>query len=423
MCSNAPAARPVPPAEAMAALRAAVDAVTRIDTRSLSGSDAQELAAELRQAIGRLTGARLAAIPVVRDEGSWGLDGSRSLAWSMVRSEGAGIASIKAEITLASVLEQDLPLTAVALRTGGLSLDNAKLIARLAPTSDVRRAALRDPDSGEAFLLEKAAELDVWGLSRAVRFWAYRVDPDADDQAYRDAARTHELNLADTVDGTHVRGFLTHENGELLRTALRAAVGVPEEGDRRTTGQRNAEAIGDLARMILGSGTRGEHQAVRPHLLVSVDHQPLVAAGDAAGVDPGVLTHSQTPLPRSVLDRIACDCELTRIVFGRDREAPEVARPRRIVTPAQRKAVIARDRTCRGPSCHAPPRICEVHHLIPWQRGGATSVDNSGLFCNGCHDWIHANDITVRHADGLWTFVTADGRVITRADTDDQLAA
>src|SRR4051794_30409896 len=302
MCSTASPAGPASPAAAMAALRAAVDAVTRIDTRSLSGSAARELAAELGQAIGRLTGARLAAIPVVRDEGSWGLDGSRSLAWSMVRSESAGIASIKAEITLASVLEQDLPLTAASLRAGDLSLDKAKLLARLAPTSDVRRVALRDPETGEAFLLAKAAELDVWGLSRAVRFWAYRVDPDAADQAYRVAARTHELNLADTVDGTHVRGFLTHENGELLRTALRAAVGVPEESDRRTTGQRNAEAIGDLARMILGSGTLGEHQAVRPHLLVSVDHQTLIGAAAAAGVDPGVLTHSQTPLPRSVLD-------------------------------------------------------------------------------------------------------------------------
>ena len=214
MCSTSAATGPVPPAEAMAALRAAVDAVVGIDARSLSGSAARELASEVGEAIGRLTGARLAAIPVVRDEGSWGLDGSRSLAWSMVRSENAGIASIRAEITLASTLEQDLPLTAAALRAGDLSLDKAKLIARLAPTSDKRRAALRDAETGEAFLLAKAAELDVWGLSRAVRFWAYRVDPDAVDQAYRDAARTHELNLADTVDGTHVRGFLTHENGE-----------------------------------------------------------------------------------------------------------------------------------------------------------------------------------------------------------------
>ena len=185
MCSIAPTPGQVPLADATAALRAAVDAVAGIDARSLSGSAAQELAAELAEAIARLTGARLAAIPVVRDEGSWGLDGSRSLAWALVRAEDAGIASIRAEITLASTLEQDLPLTAAALRGGALSLDKAKLIARLAPTSDVRRAALRDPETGEAFLLAKAAELDVWGLSRAVRFWAYRVDPDAADQAYR----------------------------------------------------------------------------------------------------------------------------------------------------------------------------------------------------------------------------------------------
>ena len=50
-------------------------------------------------------------------------------------------------------------------------------------------------------------------------------------------------------------------------------------------------------------------------------------------------------------------------------------------------------------------------------------MDNSGLFCNGCHDWIHANDITVTHAHGVWTFATLDGRILTRTDTEDQLAA
>src|SRR3954454_12574919 len=317
---------PLTPAAALAALKIAVDAVAAINARSLSGSAAQEMVGELAVAVARLSGARLAALPVVRDQGSWALDGSRSCAWSLVRAENAGIATIRAELTLASTLEAHLPLTAAALRSGGVSLDKAKLIARLAPTSDVRRSALRDPDTGEAFLLAKAAELDVWGLSRAVRFWAYRVDPDAGDQAYRDAAHTYELNLADTVDGTHVRGFVSHETGELLRTALRAAVGVPDKDDRRSTGERNAEAIGDLSRMVLGSGSLGEHQAMRPPLLVSVDHATLMAPATAVGVEPAVLTQSQTPLPRSVLDRIACDCALTRIVFGPGSEVLDVGR-------------------------------------------------------------------------------------------------
>ena len=55
MCSNG--SGQVPLAEATAGLRTAVDAVVGIDAHSLSGSAAQELAAELADAIARLTGA------------------------------------------------------------------------------------------------------------------------------------------------------------------------------------------------------------------------------------------------------------------------------------------------------------------------------------------------------------------------------
>ena len=122
-----------------------------------------------------------------------------------------------------------------------------------------------------------------------------------------------------------------------------------------------------------------------------------------------------------MFERIACDSEVTRIVFGPDSEPLDVGRAHRTVTPGQRKAVIARDRTCRGPDCHAPPRLCEVHHLIWWTRGGVTSVENSGLFCWRCHDWIHTEDITITHQAGTWTFTHPDGRTTIRGP--DQLTA
>ena len=124
----------------------------------------------------------------VADSGAWALDGSKSMPWALARREDAGIGSVRAEITLAQRLAVELPLTAAALRAGDLSLDKARLLARLAPTSNARRAALRDPQCGEAFLLAKARDLDVWGLTRAVRYWGYRVDPDKDDRDYRDDA-------------------------------------------------------------------------------------------------------------------------------------------------------------------------------------------------------------------------------------------
>jgi hypothetical protein len=405
----------------VAALRAGVDAVASMDGAALPGTEALDVAAVLSSSIARLTGVRMACLQAVADSGAWALDGSKSMPWALARREDAGIASVRAEVTLAQRLEVELPLTAAALRAGDLSLDKARLLARLAPTSNARRAALRDPVSGEGFLLAKARDLDVWGLTRAVRYWGYRVDPDQDDRDYRDDAGRYELRIADTLEGGDVRGLLSPETTELVRTALRAIIGTPSADERRSPGQRNHDALGDLARFFLDSGTCGGGAKVRPHLTVSVSFDSLTAQAGTVGVDPATFTETGQPIPRSVFERIACDSEVTRVVFGPDSEPLDVGRARRTVTPEQYRAVIARDQTCRGPGCHAPPRLCQVHHLVWWTRGGVTSVANSGLFCWRCHDWIHTEDITITHHNGTWTFTHPDGRTTIRGP--DQLTA
>jgi len=348
----------------------------------------------------------------VQASGAWGWDGSRSMPWALARREDAAIGPLRAEITFAQRLSGDLPLTAAALRRGEVSLDKARLLARLAPTSNARRAALTDPKCGEAFLLGKARDLDVWGLTRAVRYWGYRVDPDADDKQYQDNAGSYELRIADTLDGGDVQGLLSPETTELVRTALRAVTGVPAAGDRRSTAQRNHDALGALARFFLDSaGCAGK---VRPHLNVTVAFETLVAAAGQVGVDPATFTETGHPIPRAVLERIGCDSEVTRIVFGPDSQPLDVGRTQRVVTPAQRKAVIARDRTCRGPGCHAPPRLCEVHHLHWWTRGGHTTVDNSALLCWRCHDWVHTHNVTITQHNGTFTYTHPDGHTTIR---------
>ena len=47
-----------------------------------------------------------------------------------------------------------------------------------------------------------------------------------------------------------------------------------------------------------------------------------------------MFTETGHPIPRTVLDRIACDSEVTRIVFGPDSEVLDVGRTHRVVTPA-----------------------------------------------------------------------------------------
>ena len=139
-------------------------------------------------------------------------------------------------------------------------------------------------------------------------------------------------------------------------------------------------------------------------------------------MDPATFTETGQPIPRTVFERIACDSEVTRIVFGPDSEPLDVGRTQRTVTPAQCRAVIARDRTCRGPGLPRTPTALRgpPPDLVDPRRGRPPST-NSGLFCWRCHDWIHAEDITITHHAGTWTFTHPDGRTTIRGP--DQLTA
>jgi hypothetical protein len=131
-------------------------------------------------------------------------------------------------------------------------------------------------------------------------------------------------------------------------------------------------------------------------------------------MDPATFTETGMPIPRVVLDRLACDAEITRVIFGPNSEVLDVGRSQRIVTPAQRRAVIARDGECQSPGCHAPPRLCEVHHVIWWIRGGVTSVENSILLCWRHHDWVHSEDVAITRDDvqRAWVFTDRHGNPV-----------
>ncbi|WP_189351590.1 HNH endonuclease signature motif containing protein, partial [Zhihengliuella salsuginis] len=54
-------------------------------------------------------------------------------------------------------------------------------------------------------------------------------------------------------------------------------------------------------------------------------------------------------------------------------------------TAAMRRALGLRDRTCRVPGCGRRASACEPDHVIEWQDGGATSLDNLVSLCKRCH--------------------------------------
>ncbi|RHA44225.1 HNH endonuclease signature motif containing protein, partial [Cellulomonas rhizosphaerae] len=115
-------------------------------------------------------------------------------------------------------------------------------------------------------------------------------------------------------------------------------------------------------------------------------------------------------LPGPVLARLACDGELTRLVFGPSSQLIDVGRAERTFSGPRRRAIVARDRTCRYPGCTAPPALGELHHVEHWADGGSTDANSGILLCWYHHDLVHRLRIEIRRSpSGGWTFVTRHG--------------
>ncbi|MEO5303903.1 HNH endonuclease signature motif containing protein [Corynebacterium sp. c25Ua_47] len=55
----------------------------------------------------------------------------------------------------------------------------------------------------------------------------------------------------------------------------------------------------------------------------------------------------------------------------------------------QRLTLHAEFQTCSRPGCNKPADYCQIHHLIPWQAGGYTNIQNLTFLCayhNGIND-------------------------------------
>lgn len=399
---------------------------------AVDGASGPALHAELRTAAGQLQALAARVLARVEADGRWSAGGSRTFPDWVARKQLASTGSVRREVALGRALDDALPRTADALAKGEVTIEHAQVLARVAASSEARREALASggPDRDEAALLERARRMPLDAYRREVDRWATQVDAVAAEGEHEAASRKQYLSFGRRGDGVALQGFLTFENAEVLATALRSVAGVPAKDDTRTREERQAAALVDAGRIILDRGLSGGGQQVRPHLLVHVPVETLArlesadaeAADDdgaAGAVDASRFTglppaelYDGTPLPPSTLARLACDGELTRVVFGPDGAVLDVGRAQRTYSGQQRLAVIARDKSCRYPGCGAPPTLGEVHHVLSWVDHGRTSVANGILLCWFHHGLVHRSGIRIRRARRGWEFRRDDGSLI-----------
>ncbi|MGQ0847745.1 MAG: DUF222 domain-containing protein [Actinomycetota bacterium] len=291
-------------------------------------------------------------------------------------------------VAQANALPQ-MPFTAKAWASGHLASDQVRYLLTAQAAHPVTFAM------HEEMLVDTVAGLSVVGTGRAVAYWRQAVDHQAAEAGNEELFQQRRLHLSQTFAGMwRVDGFLDPLAGELLSTALQTATPAPMEGDTRTAAQRRADALTDLARQALDDGTPTTQGREKPHLLVLVDVERLhrtPLTTDPSSLPTVGLAESVggAVFSQSTIDLLACDCAVSRIVFGPGSEVIDLGRKSRVIPAAMRRAVIARDRHCQHAGCYRPARWCDIDHITSWLDGGETRLANLQLLCRYHHRLKH----------------------------------
>ena len=100
------------------------------------------------------------------------------------------------------------------------------------------------------------------------------------------------------------------------------------------------------------------------------------------------------------------------MVLDGDGAVVDLGRAERYASKDQRRALGARDRGCAVPGCGRPPEFCDAHHLVFWDDGGETDLDNLVLLCRHHHRAIHRGRLHVEMERGRPVFTDGMGRRI-----------
>ena len=308
----------------------------------------------------------------------------------------------------AEVLDE-MPGLRGAVDSGEVPLANAERLADAA-----KRTAPEAVDSASD-LLAMAKELPPDRFAREASAWTQRHQTDHGHNDWLNKRRRRYLKTWKQQDGmVRLDGLLDPETGTRICSRLqdtaeelrrqdqqtartRGAAGTgdnPDGEDRRSWDQLRADALDLLTSGTAdGKGRGGAGGRPKAEVIVVADIGALTGDNPAGRCEiPGT-----GPVPPEVLQRIACDAQLTGLLFS-DAKPLHHGATVRTATTAQWRMLIARDRGCIG--CGAEPGQCQAHHITPYARLRRTDIKNLVLVCWRCHHNIHDHNWKVAHHRG-----------------------
>jgi hypothetical protein len=347
-----------------------------------------------------------------------------------------------------------LPVLGKALAEGRIAGRAASLItdavARVRPTAGTDTAS-----EMEAALVLQAVEADQDVLGKVARMWEAAADADGTEPSeaalrakqgvfYRGrrgglhyftlAADDAQYQALATVMNTATNPRLTGENitagngtGTAAGTTIDGEVDVPgtaaflpapaagttdavfEDGttdpeaallDPRSFAQKQLAGLVAGCVVALSAGRLPATGGHRAQIMVTTGYKEL--AGELTGPAHPVFGN---PVSVKTVRRLACDASIIPVVLGSQSEVLDLGRASRFFTPAVRKALVVRDCGCAFPGCTMPAVWCEAHHIVPWYRGGRTSLNNGVLLCIFHHDLVEQGDWEIVVEDSIPWFI------------------
>lgn len=372
--------------EELAAARRTVDAAHLALVRALTPADAAELGAG---SVPALLSWRL-RVPAGRARAD--VEAARVTDPDTGQLRGLGAALVAGEVTMGHV------------DVGRRTLDHLPVALRTEHAAGI-----------DAFVVEQSATFRPGEVEHLAARVLDHIDPSRESRGFDpdDFARRYATLSTDSTGMVQLRAQLDPVAGAQLKAAIdhyaapvpaatTPVAGTQVDGqtsvriaDDRTPGQRRADALGRIARQALAStGVRGGEP---PRVIVTATTDQVVRTPGA-----GQATCEQTgPLSAVALRRLQCDAALSAVLLAPSGAVISLGRTVRCATPAQRRALIARDTGCVIPGCDVPSAQLDVHHVTAWAAGGRTDITDLVLACGPHHTMLELGTWGVRMVDGL----------------------
>jgi hypothetical protein len=180
--------------------------------------------------------------------------------------------------------------------------------------------------------------------------------------------------------------------------------GKPSECDGRTTEQRLADGLIQLCAAYASGAVTGGRE--RPTILITIDADSFTGHTD----EPGVTAYGDR-IPAHIVRHMAEQANLQRLLHVGGMIL-DLGREVRYATEAQYRALLARDGGCRVEGCHIPGAWCDADHLIAWEDGGSTDLQNLVLLCRHHHIEKHRPGVTVTGDGNDFTIRLANGTIL-----------